>query len=81
MRAFTIPASPATPTRKRKGMKIGKKLEAVEEAFCKLPLKDPGEAEATFKALAFARGVTQATYDKRWAIVWHLVKRFCKVVA
>lgn len=84
--AFTIPPSPKkprdpnAPPRARKSMKVGKKLEAIEEAFCKLPLENPAQAEATFKALAAARGVSEATYNKRWAMVWHLAKRLCKAV-
>lgn len=59
-------------------MKVGKKLEAVEEAFCKLPVAE--RSEATFRALAQARGVSEATYSKRWGIIWALAQRICKAV-
>jgi len=61
-------------------MKVGKKLEAVEADFLKLTFHTPREAEAMFKALAHARGVSEATYSKRWGLVWHLVRQLAGTI-
>lgn len=69
---FQIPA-PSSPTKRRQhGFKIGKKLEAVEQRVCALPLH--ARSEQSFRAIAESAGVNEKTIQKRWGMVFALLQ-------